>query len=128
MEVEDLISIRGLRLTAWIGVPAEERAEPQTLVADIHLTPSRPLTGLGDEIAHTIDYDAVSRHVRTLAATARRRLLESLAEDIITSLFAWQPEISGIEVCLRKHIIPGTDSVEVRLRRRRTPSQSAPAA
>ena len=56
----DRIFIRGLRLDTRVGVPDEERAVAQTVAVDVEIVPAAALSGLGDEIARTVDYFEVA--------------------------------------------------------------------
>ena len=78
--MRDCIVIRGLSLTGRIGVPDEERAEPQTLRA--HLTMEVEQFPIDDEIDGTVDYKAVSDQVVALAGEGERKLIETLAQEI----------------------------------------------
>jgi len=112
----DSIVIAGLALTAHIGVPDEERAEPQRLTVNLTLTPERDFSDLDDDLANAVDYHAVALAVQILAAERPRRLIETLAENIagmILTRFA----VSLVEVEVRKYILPDTDFVAVRCRR-----------
>lgn len=109
----DTIRINGLRFSCRIGVPAEERAEPQELMADICLTPPAPFTAMEEDIARTIDYDALARRLVELARSQETILLETLAQrfaDCCRSEFG----ALHAEVELHKFILPNTDSVSVK--------------
>jgi len=114
--VPDQIHIEQLELLARIGVPEEERAQPQRLTVDLTLEPRRGLAGLQDELANTIDYFAVSRAVQDLAAAQPRRLLETLAEEIASFLLTHYP-LARVDLDLRKYILPDTHHVSIRLSR-----------
>jgi hypothetical protein len=66
----DTIEIRRLRVQTHIGVPDEERADPQTLLDHRAHGSPRVSTGLADEISRTIDYHAVALEIQALAAAA----------------------------------------------------------
>jgi dihydroneopterin aldolase len=117
--VSDTIHLAQLELSAHIGVPDEERAAPQRLTVSLTLEPLRGLRDLGDEVANTVDYFAVSRVVQALAQERPRKLIETLAEDIAGFLLAEFP-ITSVEVELRKYILPKTEFVAVRLCRKRS--------
>ncbi|MGI8602142.1 MAG: dihydroneopterin aldolase [Verrucomicrobiales bacterium] len=112
----DQLEIKGLRIAAWIGVPADERARPQPLSIDLKLTPLAPLTGLGDALEGTIDYEVVATQVRELVLGQKRRLLETVAEDIATGLLA-SHALREVEVEVRKFVLPHCDYVSVHLSR-----------
>ncbi len=79
----DCIRITGLELRCHIGVPDEERQQPQRLTANIELTAPTPFAELGEDLARTIDYDALSRRLTELAEENRStRLIETLAHRL----------------------------------------------
>ena len=51
----DTIEIRRLRVSTHIGVPEDERTDPQTLLITVTMTPGQNFDGLADEISRTID-------------------------------------------------------------------------
>ncbi len=116
MESPDTIIIRGLELPTRIGVPDSERADWQLVTADVTLTLRRGFDTMGDDLLETVDYEAVAKQVKALAAESPRKLLETLAAEITRVLL--QIEIVGsVEVELRKRILPGVDHVAVKMRR-----------
>ncbi|MFZ9936892.1 MAG: dihydroneopterin aldolase [Luteolibacter sp.] len=112
----DHIEIRRLEVRAHIGVPDEERANPQTLWISVELTPSQGFDGLADEISRTVDYHAVAKQISSLAAARPRRLIETLAVETADLLLCRYP-LTGVRVCVEKHILPETDCVAVRIER-----------
>ena len=104
----DRLHLEGLRVAAWIGVPSQERAQPQPLRVNIDLEPQRPLSGLGDDVQRTIDYENVATRVREIAAREKRRLIETLAEDIAAELLTAYP-LAAVTVEIQKFILPHCD-------------------
>ena len=121
-EFPDTIEIRRLRLATRIGVPDDERAEPQTLLATIRLTPCGGFTGLHDDIANTVDYHAVAIAIQQLAAARPRRLIETLADEIAGHLLVNHP-VAAVSVTLEKHILPDTECVAVHIHRTMQPDR-----
>lgn len=119
MPPSDSIHISNLVLNTHIGVPDEERAHPQRLTVSLALYPIRPFSDLHDHIEETINYAEVCELIKTLAADHPRRLIETLAEDIAAAIIAAHSACAGVEVELRKFILPDTDYVAVRLTRHR---------
>lgn len=115
--MSDIIEIRRLRVSCFIGVPDEERAEPQVLLITIRMTPSQGFDGLADEISRTINYYEVSLEIEALAAVRPRRLIETLATDIAGHLLGNHP-LRHVAVTIEKHILPNTECVAVHLERR----------
>ncbi|MDE0860814.1 MAG: dihydroneopterin aldolase [Akkermansiaceae bacterium] len=110
----DQIIIKGLQLDCHIGVPAEERAEPQSL--RVHLTLQVPPFPKSDEIEGTVDYKEVADQVRALAASGERKLIETLAQDIASHILSSFP-VDRVRVELDKRILPETDWVGVIIER-----------
>lgn len=114
----DRILINGLELPVQIGVPEEERAGWQTLRADLELELVGRVEEFAEDLTATVDYDAVAREVRQLAAEKPRKLIETLAGEIAQALLG-RSLISGVSVTIRKRILPGVDDVSVRIVRRK---------
>ena len=114
--MRDKIVISQLGVSALIGAFEEERERPQRLRVSLVLEPRRDFKNLADTLENTVDYDAVSRAVKSLAAEGVRLLVETLAEDIAAHLLAHYP-LAAVEVEVRKYILPDTEFVAVRLRR-----------
>ncbi len=112
----DCIFIRGLELPVRIGVPEAERTEWQVLTADITLTPRLGFDNMADDLDCTVDYEEIARIVKKLAADRPRKLLEVLANEIVTYLLA-HFALAAVDLELRKRILPGVDHVAVRMRR-----------
>lgn len=118
METNDAIIIRGLELPVCIGVPDAERSAWQVITADVTLTLQRGFDSMPDHLPETVDYEAVANQIKALAATRPRKLLETLASEIVSALLV-HPAISSVEVELRKRILPGVDHVAVKMKRER---------
>jgi dihydroneopterin aldolase len=118
LEPRDQIVISQLEISTFIGATDEEQKRPQRLRVSIVIEPERGLAGLGDELANTIDYAEISQTVKSLAVLEKRRLIETLAEDIVRLLLKTYP-ITAVELELRKYILPDTEFVAVRMRRER---------
>lgn len=118
MSAPDRIEIRRLKLVTHIGVPDEERAATQTLLATIVITPSQGFDGLADEISRTIDYYQISLEIETLAAARPRKLIETLATDIAGHLLGNHP-LAHVAITIEKHILPNTECVAVHIERGR---------
>lgn len=116
--MKDQIHIEELVLKTRIGVPDEERAQPQRLTANITLVPADGFGALHDEIERTVDYSEVATLIDKVAGERPRRLIETLAEDMAASLLRNFP-LEQVAIELRKHILPNTAFVAVRIVRDR---------
>ena len=103
---------------ARVGVPEEERAQPQRLTVSITLQPPHSFPELGDDLTRTIDYAAVCEEVRRFVAGRQDKLLETLAHQMAEHLLRRFDPVR-IDVELRKFILPETRCVAVRVTRSR---------
>ena len=111
----DEICIVGLELPVRIGVPEAERAAWQCLSADLTIKPRLNFAAMGDDVSVTVDYEAVANAVKILAAERPRKLLETLASEIVDHILQ-HFAADEVSVELRKRILPGVDYVAVRTR------------
>lgn len=114
----DVIEIRRLRVRTFIGVPDDERAGEQVLLVTVRMVPEAGFGGLEDEISRTVDYHAVSLEIEALAGERPRRLIETLAVEIVEMLLEKHP-LRKVSVEIEKHILPNTECVAVRVERSR---------
>jgi len=118
MNPPDTIEIRRLQVHTRIGVPDDERAEPQTLLVTVKMVPSQGFEGLADDISRTIDYYQVAQEIQALATLKPRRLIETLAREIADVLLT-NHQLQRVSITLEKHILPDTECVAVHLTRER---------
>ena len=116
MNFEDEIEIRRLAVQTHIGVPDEERANPQTLWITVKMRPSRGFHGLQDKVANTVNYYEVSQRLAELASEKPRHLIETLATEIADTLLCLYP-IAFVKITIEKRIMPETEYVAVRIKR-----------
>ena len=114
----DCILVSNLELSCHIGVPDEERRAAQRLTLNLRLVPLRSFSGLGDDLANTVDYFALTRRVRALASERPRRLIETLAEEIAGCILG-EFAVLKVDVELRKYILADAEFVAVRVSRGR---------
>lgn len=114
--MQDTIEIRRLRLETQIGVPDEERATPQILLATVKMISANGFEGLDDDISRTVDYAKVAEEIQALAAAKPRRLIETLASEIAGYLLD-KHSLMKVSVTLEKHILPDTECVAVHVER-----------
>ena len=114
--VPDQIIIEQLELSARLGVPEEERATAQRLTANLLLEPKRDFSALEDRIENTVNYYTLTRRVQEIARARPVHLLETLAEEIATSLLGEFP-LAHVGLELRKYILNDARFVAVRIER-----------
>lgn len=117
--MSDHIEIQGLWVETHIGVPDEERQKPQWLRISVSLkTDSLAPAARSDDLQKTVDYFTVSEEIRKLAQAKPRRLIETLAEEIASTVLT-REQVLEVTVAVDKFILKDTDSVSVRIERHR---------
>ena len=117
--MSDRIIVRGLRVSAHVGVGDEERSRPQVLLVGVEAWRSLSRAAQSDEIADTIDYGVLVQDLTRLVGGTEARLLERIAglvSDHVLSL----PEVSKVVVEIAKESPPvdeKLDYVSVRIER-----------
>ena len=116
--MSDVIELRGLAVDTVIGVYAWERGVRQRLLLDLDLPTDA--AAAAEDLDRTVDYDAVSRHVRAFAEASERQLVETFADDLARELLQ-RFGLSWVELVVAK---PGAvaDCADIRLRIRREAS------
>ena len=112
----DQIHIEELEISTHIGVPEEERVNPQRLTVSITLWPRHDARDLGDNIDKTINYSAVAEAAKSLARDQSVNLIETLANRLATHLLG-NFAIQKIRVQLRKFALPDAKHVSATVTR-----------
>lgn len=120
MKSSDQIIIRGLSLSSHVGVPDEERAKSQVLRINVTLFPLPSERPLEDNIDQTVNYYAVSLRLEEIAKEKPRKLIETLAEDMASSILS-EFSVSSVTIEIEKFILPNTHHVGVLITRDRKP-------
>lgn len=76
----DKVFIEQLDVDAVIGVYDWERSIRQRLLLDIEMGFDNRIPAASDEVADTLDYDAISRRITGYVAQSQFALVETLAE------------------------------------------------
>ena len=95
------IIIERLEFQGCCGVTPEERRRPQPLAVDLELDCQTEPAATSDNILHTVDYAQVTDRVIEVSTTQDCALLETLAERLLSLLFAEFP-IDRVKIWLRK--------------------------
>src|SRR5450432_563125 len=82
----DSIHIQELELSVRIGVPEEERAQPQRLTVSITIWPSNGFDELKDDLTKTVNYSAVAREVQQFVSNRADKLIETLADAMASHI------------------------------------------
>ena len=112
----DKITICDLEVFYRVGVPDEERAKPQRLLVSVELELDFSKAATGDDLAATIDYEAVAQRLVAFGAGRSWKLIETLAVDVAEMVLAeFRPQAVSVDV--KKFILPGAKFVSASVRR-----------
>lgn len=114
----DVIRLEQIEVLANIGVPDDERAQPQRLTISLSLWPARSATELNDNIENAVNYADVCEEVRAFVQSRRDRLIETLADALAARLLDGFP-ITRVALEIRKFILPKVKFVSVSVTRER---------
>ena len=106
----DRIRIVDLAVDTRIGVPAEERARPQTVVISVEAFLDTGPAGKTDDLAKTVDYGEMVAEIARLVRETQVQLLETLAERIADLVLA-EDAVTRVEVEVGKEHPPVTEQV-----------------
>lgn len=100
--MSDRIELRGLRVLARCGAPAEERATPQPLELDLDVHLELGPAGRSDDLSDTVDYGGLCALVERTVTAAPAALLEHLAERVADAVLGADERMADVEVAVRK--------------------------
>ena len=82
----DKIHISGISCLAQLGVPPQERENPQKILVDVVLSLSLEQAVHSDEVTSTVDYVGIVEKVKETLEERRFCLLESVAGHLCRSI------------------------------------------
>ncbi len=97
----DIIFLGGLEIETVIGIYDWEREIKQSIVLDIEMACDIGKAAKTDDIAHTLDYKAVSERVVEFVEQSEFYLVEKLIEEIAAILRS-EFNISWVRIVLNK--------------------------
>ena len=112
----DKIHIEQLDVFARIGVPEEERSNPQKLTVSISLWPYRQPSDLADNIERAVNYSAVAEETKKFVGDQSASLIETLADKLASHLLKSFP-IQKVTIELRKFALKDAKYVSVTVTR-----------
>ena len=108
----DKIHIEQLDVFTRIGVPEEERANPQKLTVSISLWPYQQPNDLADHIERTVNYSAVAEETKNFVGDQSVSLIETLADRLASHLLKSFP-IQKVTIEVRKFALQDAKYVSV---------------
>jgi dihydroneopterin aldolase len=100
--VNDVIELRGLRVSAIVGVLPEERDRDQPLLVDLDLARSFHEASSSDDLEATTNYAEVLSLAEGIAIEGHFLLLETLARRIAQAILEYDHAIESVRVRVHK--------------------------
>lgn len=104
----DVIQLTGIRCYGYTGYLPEERILGQWFEVDLRIGLDLSVAGQSDRIEETLDYRSVIVAVKEIVANARFALIEKLADQILTTVLAYDM-VQQVELKLHKPGAPIPD-------------------
>ena len=113
------ITIVDLEVFFHVGVPDEERVQPQRLLITIDMTFDFSSAAVTDRVTKTIDYAEVTQKVIKFGEGRSWKLIEKVATDVADLVLNdFQPE--AVTVLVKKFPLPQVGYVSVSVTQTRT--------
>lgn len=115
--IMDTVFITGLKVETVIGVYDWEKEIKQTLVYDIEMDTCVAKAAATDDLAYTLDYEAISNRVIAHTRASRVELLETLIEQI-AQIIVNEFQVAKVTITLHKPgAVKAAHSVGIRISR-----------
>ena len=112
----DEVHIEQLDVFTRVGVPEEERANPQRLTVSISFWPYKQTRDLADHIERTVNYSTVAEQTKNFLRDQSVKLIETLAEGLASHLLRSFP-IQKVTIELRKFALEDAKYVSITVTR-----------
>ena len=112
----DVIHIEQLDVFTRIGVPEEERANPQRLTVSISFWPYQQPGDVADDIERAVNYSTVAEETKSFMQDQSVNLIETLADRLASHLLKIFP-IQKVTIELRKFALQDAKYVSVTITR-----------
>ncbi|MCB5161032.1 dihydroneopterin aldolase [Marinomonas algarum] len=99
--MKDLVFIEGLKAQAVIGVYDWEKVIRQDLVFDLQMEHDNRVPAATDDLAKTLDYEAISNYILAFCDERQFELIETLAEHLVEELIK-NFMLNAVTLTLRK--------------------------
>ena len=110
------ITIHDWHIQTIIGVHPNEKVTPQDLYITVALDVDCHRAMVSDQLADTVDYDALMTHMESVIATRRFELIEALAAACVVALFDFSDTIHRVDITVSKPLaIPRARTTTFRL-------------
>jgi dihydroneopterin aldolase len=106
----DKIHINGIACQAHLGVPLQERENPQEIVLDLTLSLDLETAGRTDQVESTVDYQKIVEKVESTLSERSFQLLEAVAVQVCQAILS-DNRIKSAQVRVRKFPEPLRDRI-----------------
>ncbi len=110
----DEIHIEQLEIFTRIGVPEQERTNPQRLTVSISFWPNEKMGDVADNIERTVNYSAVAEETKNFVRDQSLNLIETLADRLAMHLLKTFP-IRKVTIEVRKFPLPDAKYVSAKV-------------
>ncbi len=112
MATSDTILIGGLEFYAYHGASDEEQTIGHRYRVEVKLHVDTHKAGLSDNLNDTVNYAEVALCIQEVAQSSQHRLLESLAERIVSVLLEQFQRVEAVTLKIEKRLPPFPAIVE----------------
>jgi len=105
MELDQII-VQGIEFYAYHGVPDAEQQIGHRYRVDLVVDLDLREAGRTDDLRHTVSYGDLARLVIQIGTSQKRRLLESLAEQMCAAILEQFPAVQRVELFIAKRLPP----------------------
>jgi len=102
----DQIIVQGIEFYAYHGVPDAEQQIGHRYRVDLVVDLDLREAGRTDDLRHTVSYGDLARLVIQIGTSQKRRLLESLAEQMCAAILEQFPAVQRVELFIAKRLPP----------------------
>lgn len=115
--IMDIIEIKGIQLKAIVGVNAWEKQLPQSLVVDLAYKVDASQISQSDDLAQSIDYDAMTNFCINFISETQVGLIETLSDKLAQALLQ-QFNLPWLRLTLHKpHALTCAKDISITLER-----------
>ncbi|MBA1146291.1 dihydroneopterin aldolase [Ectothiorhodospiraceae bacterium WFHF3C12] len=110
-----VITVKALRLRAYVGFNDEEQHKLQDVVLNLHISHQLHPAVREDQVEHALNYKTITKEVIALVDGNRFLLLEKLVNDVVESIISHEQVKSVTVEADKPHALRFADSVSVSL-------------
>ena len=115
----DKVFIKDLKALGIIGIFPHERETPQEILINVTVYTDTHRAAQTDDIADCIDYDSLSKKIKSHAESAARLTVEALANDLVAICLQEKGVEKAIVRVEKPGAVPSARSVGVEVERAR---------